>query len=85
MTTILHRVNSEVSQKEAFIHPGEQKQMPEVRFTLRKRLVLSPRTAWRPCNLTTFIGASFFCNSGKCVQVILKVENSFYVEDALKL
>lgn len=45
MTTILHRVNSEVSQKEAFVHPGEQKQMPEVRFTLRKRLVLSPRTA----------------------------------------
>ncbi|XP_003975924.2 caspase-8-like [Takifugu rubripes] len=45
MTTILHRVNSEVSQKEAFIHPGEQKQMPEVRFTLRKRLVLSPHTA----------------------------------------
>lgn len=44
MTTILHRVNNEVSQKEAFVQPGEQKQMPEVRSTLRKRLVLSPRT-----------------------------------------
>lgn len=43
MTTILHRVNDEVSQKEATSQPGEKKQMPEVRFTLRKRLVLSPR------------------------------------------
>nr|XP_046263266.1 caspase-8-like [Scatophagus argus]XP_046263267.1 caspase-8-like [Scatophagus argus] len=42
MTTILHRVNDEVSQKEATSRPGEEKQMPEVRFTLRKRLVLSP-------------------------------------------
>ncbi|XP_071348722.1 caspase-8-like [Trachinotus anak] len=38
ITTILHRVNSEVSQKEA----GAAKQIPEVRFTLRKKLVLSP-------------------------------------------
>ncbi|XP_076601083.1 caspase-8-like [Chaetodon auriga] len=42
MTTILHRVNDEVSQKEASSQPGAVKQMPEVRFTLRKRLVLSP-------------------------------------------
>lgn len=45
MTTILHRVNSDVSQKEGSIQPGQIKQMPEVRFTLRKRLVLSPPTA----------------------------------------
>lgn len=42
MTTILHRVNDEVSQKEGCSQPGAVKQMPEVRFTLRKRLVLSP-------------------------------------------
>uniref|UniRef100_UPI0037E8513D caspase-3-like isoform X1 n=2 Tax=Semicossyphus pulcher TaxID=241346 RepID=UPI0037E8513D len=43
ITTILHRVNDEVCQKEGSpIHPGRVKQMPEVRFTLRKRLVLSP-------------------------------------------
>ncbi|XP_034744705.1 caspase-8-like [Etheostoma cragini] len=43
ITTILHRVNNEVAQKEGCtLQPGEKKQMPEVRFTLRKRLVLSP-------------------------------------------
>lgn len=44
VTSILHRVNSEVSQKEAVLQPGNilAKQMPEVRFTLRKKLVLSP-------------------------------------------
>ncbi|XP_027138145.1 caspase-8-like [Larimichthys crocea] len=42
MTTILHRVNNEVSQKEATSLPGEKKQMPEFRCTLRKGLVLSP-------------------------------------------
>uniref|UniRef100_A0A3B4TLE9 Caspase-8 n=1 Tax=Seriola dumerili TaxID=41447 RepID=A0A3B4TLE9_SERDU len=42
ITTILQRVNDEVSQKEASSKPGAKKQMPEVRFTLRKRLVLSP-------------------------------------------
>lgn len=42
ITAILHRVNDDVSQKEGGKRPGEVKQMPEVRFTLRKRLVLSP-------------------------------------------
>ncbi|XP_039999901.1 caspase-8-like [Xiphias gladius] len=42
ITTILHRVNYDVSQKEGSGEPGAVKQMPEVRFTLRKRLVLSP-------------------------------------------
>lgn len=42
LTTILQRVNNDVSSKEATSLPGEQKQMPEVRFTLRKRLVFSP-------------------------------------------
>lgn len=42
LTTILQRVNNDVSRKEATSLPGEQKQMPEVRFTLRKSLVLSP-------------------------------------------
>ncbi|KAM8850528.1 caspase-8-like isoform 1-T2 [Spinachia spinachia] len=42
ITTILHRVNYDVGQKEGFRNPGAVKQMPEVRFTLRKRLVLSP-------------------------------------------
>ncbi|KAM9349159.1 caspase 20, apoptosis-related cysteine peptidase [Symphorus nematophorus] len=42
MTTILHRVNNDVCQKEAAIQPGKEKQMPEFRSTLRKRLVLSP-------------------------------------------
>lgn len=42
LTTILQRVNNDVSMKEASNQPGEHKQMPEVRFTLRKSLVLSP-------------------------------------------
>lgn len=42
LTTILQRVNNDVSMKEASSQPGERKQMPEVRFTLRKSLVLSP-------------------------------------------
>ncbi|XP_026170448.1 caspase-8-like isoform X2 [Mastacembelus armatus] len=41
--TILHRVNNEVGEKEGnSIYPGAVKQMPEVSFTLRKTLVLSP-------------------------------------------
>uniref|UniRef100_A0A8P4GKR1 Caspase-8 n=1 Tax=Dicentrarchus labrax TaxID=13489 RepID=A0A8P4GKR1_DICLA len=43
MTTILHRVNNDVAQKEGSSQPGALKQMPEVRFTLRKRLVLPHR------------------------------------------
>ncbi|KAM8727071.1 caspase-8-like [Acanthopagrus schlegelii] len=44
MTTILSCVNNEVSKKEAVKQqPGKVKQMSEVRFTLRKRLVLTPR------------------------------------------
>ncbi|KAM6918321.1 caspase-8-like [Xenentodon cancila] len=42
LSTILHYVNDEVSQKEGSRRPGQVKQMPQVRFTLRKRLVLSP-------------------------------------------
>lgn len=42
LTAILQRVNHDVSCKEATSLPGEQKQMPEVRFTLRKSLVFSP-------------------------------------------
>ncbi|XP_030260072.1 caspase-8-like isoform X1 [Sparus aurata] len=43
MTTILSRVNNEVSKKEGVKQqPGKLKQMPEVKFTLRKRLVLTP-------------------------------------------
>ncbi|TNN48226.1 Caspase-8 [Liparis tanakae] len=42
ITTILHHVNNEVGQREGGRQPGAVKQMPEVRFTLRKRLVLSP-------------------------------------------
>ncbi|KAG7227337.1 hypothetical protein INR49_000342, partial [Caranx melampygus] len=38
--TILHRVNNDVSQKEASSKPGERKQMPEIKSTLRKKLVL---------------------------------------------
>ncbi|KAK2822014.1 hypothetical protein Q5P01_022079 [Channa striata] len=41
ITTILHRVNSDVSRKEGSSQVGAIKQMPEVRFTLRKKLVLS--------------------------------------------
>nr|XP_020505530.1 caspase-8-like [Labrus bergylta] len=43
ITTILHHVNNQVSLKEGFIQHDRAKQMPEVRFTLRKRLVLSPQ------------------------------------------
>uniref|UniRef100_A0A3Q3WWQ6 Caspase-8 n=1 Tax=Mola mola TaxID=94237 RepID=A0A3Q3WWQ6_MOLML len=43
MMTILQRMNDEVSQKEASSQPGRRKQMPEVRFTLRKGLFLSPK------------------------------------------
>ncbi|XP_076018386.1 caspase-7-like [Genypterus blacodes] len=40
---ILRRVNSEVSQKEGSKrNPGAKKQMPEIKVTLRKRLVFSP-------------------------------------------
>ncbi|XP_044074947.1 caspase-8-like [Siniperca chuatsi] len=42
IVTILHRVNNEVGQKEASREPGTAKQMPQVRFTLMKTLVLSP-------------------------------------------
>nr|XP_019960946.1 PREDICTED: caspase-8-like [Paralichthys olivaceus] len=42
INTILNRVNNEVSQKEGCKQCGAAKQMPEVRFTLRKTLVLSP-------------------------------------------
>ncbi|XP_068190185.1 caspase-3-like [Antennarius striatus] len=42
MLSILLRVNDDVSQKEACLQPGGGKQMPEVRFTLRKSLVLKP-------------------------------------------
>ncbi|XP_035993875.1 caspase-8-like isoform X1 [Fundulus heteroclitus] len=42
ITSILHRVNDQVGQKEASIYVGGAKQAPEVRFTLRKKLVLSP-------------------------------------------
>ncbi|XP_040910305.1 caspase-8-like isoform X2 [Toxotes jaculatrix] len=45
ITAILQRVNNEVSQKEASKTPGAAKQIPEVRFTLRKSLVLSPPKA----------------------------------------
>ncbi|KAF3699006.1 Caspase-8 [Channa argus] len=44
ITTILHRVNNEVGQKEGSSQVGAAKQMPEVRFTLRKKLVLSPQS-----------------------------------------
>lgn len=41
--SILQRVNNEVGQKEGFIPiPGRKKQMPEIRYTLRKKLILSP-------------------------------------------
>lgn len=42
LTAILERVNNDVSSKEGTSWPGEQKQMPEVRYTLRKSLVFSP-------------------------------------------
>ncbi|XP_075954101.1 caspase-3-like isoform X2 [Anarhichas minor] len=40
--TILSRVNNEVAQKEGSFDSKALKQMPEVRYTLTKRLVLSP-------------------------------------------
>lgn len=40
ITSILHRVNNDVSQKEASRIPGAAKQISEIRSTLRKRLVL---------------------------------------------
>ncbi|XP_069020629.1 caspase-8-like [Embiotoca jacksoni] len=42
VTTILHHVNYGVGLREASTQHGAGKQIPEVRFTLRKRLVLSP-------------------------------------------
>lgn len=39
--SILQRVNSEVSKKEGGSQPGKVKQMPEIRYTLRKNLTLS--------------------------------------------
>ncbi|KAM4557677.1 caspase-8-like [Fundulus diaphanus] len=41
ITSILHRVNDQVGQKEASSCVGGKKQAPEVRFTLKKKLVLS--------------------------------------------
>ncbi|KAK5859675.1 hypothetical protein PBY51_021211 [Eleginops maclovinus] len=38
---ILRRVNNEVAQKEGSAVPGARKQTPEIRHTLRKRLVLT--------------------------------------------
>ncbi|XP_030260071.1 caspase-8-like isoform X2 [Sparus aurata] len=50
MTTILSRVNNEVSNKEGVMQqPGKIKQMSEVRFTLRKRLVLTPHRELGDC------------------------------------
>ncbi|XP_024129573.1 caspase-8 [Oryzias melastigma] len=42
ITAILHHVNDDVGLKEGSRMPGAMKQIPEVRFTLRKRLVLTP-------------------------------------------
>uniref|UniRef100_A0A8C7XHR0 Caspase 20, apoptosis-related cysteine peptidase n=1 Tax=Oryzias sinensis TaxID=183150 RepID=A0A8C7XHR0_9TELE len=43
ITTILHHVNDDVGLKEGSSRmPGAKKQMPEVRFTLRKKLKLTP-------------------------------------------
>ncbi|XP_043989171.1 caspase-8-like isoform X1 [Gambusia affinis] len=42
-TSILHRVNHMVGQQEGSVCVGLKKQVPEVKFTLRKKLVLSPR------------------------------------------
>lgn len=44
MTTILESVNNDVSKNEGSSQPGKVKQMSEVRFTLRKKLVLSPHS-----------------------------------------
>ncbi|XP_014853085.1 PREDICTED: caspase-8-like isoform X2 [Poecilia mexicana] len=43
ITSILLRVNNMVGQKEGSICVGLKKQAPEVKFTLRKKLILSPR------------------------------------------
>ncbi|XP_036939003.1 caspase-8-like [Acanthopagrus latus] len=43
ITTILHRVNMDVSEKEGSRQPGEVKQMSEFTVRLRKRLVLTPQ------------------------------------------
>lgn len=43
ITAILHHVNDDVGLKEGSSRmPGAIKQMPEVRFTLRKKVVLTP-------------------------------------------
>ncbi|XP_028283316.1 uncharacterized protein LOC114449694 [Parambassis ranga] len=42
LATILHFVNNDVSLKEGSCIPGKKKQIPEVKYTLRKKLVLSP-------------------------------------------
>ncbi|XP_047224035.1 caspase-8-like [Girardinichthys multiradiatus] len=44
ITSILLHVNDQVGQKEGSICLGKIKQAPEVRFTLRKKLVLSPHS-----------------------------------------
>uniref|UniRef100_A0A3B3V013 Caspase 20, apoptosis-related cysteine peptidase n=1 Tax=Poecilia latipinna TaxID=48699 RepID=A0A3B3V013_9TELE len=43
INSILLRVNNMVGQKEGSICVGLKKQAPEVKFTLRKKLILSPR------------------------------------------
>ncbi|XP_008431296.1 caspase-8-like isoform X1 [Poecilia reticulata] len=43
ITSILLRVNNMVGQKEGSFCVGQKKQAPEVKFTLRKKLILSPR------------------------------------------
>uniref|UniRef100_A0A3Q3FDE7 Caspase-8 n=1 Tax=Kryptolebias marmoratus TaxID=37003 RepID=A0A3Q3FDE7_KRYMA len=42
LTSILLHVNNDVGQKEGSSQPGKVKQIPEVRYTLTKRLLLSP-------------------------------------------
>ncbi|XP_030606980.1 caspase-8-like [Archocentrus centrarchus] len=43
IVSILNYVNNDVAQKEGSSLPGAAKQMPEVKFTLRKKLVLLPQ------------------------------------------
>lgn len=43
IVSILHYVNDDVAKKEASSLPGAAKQMPEIKFTLRKKLVLWPQ------------------------------------------
>lgn len=43
IVSILHYVNDDVAHREGSSLPGVAKQMPEVRFTLRKKLVLPPQ------------------------------------------